>query len=65
MIYSSTLANMRIGLCVGLALVLGVCFCLAEGGDRHTNNWAVIVCASRYWFNYRVSVRAVEPTLIQ
>jgi glycosylphosphatidylinositol transamidase (GPIT) subunit GPI8 len=23
-----------------------------EGG--HTNNWAVLVCTSRYWFNYRV-----------
>jgi hypothetical protein len=23
-------------------------------GGRHTNNWAVLVCASRYWFNYRV-----------
>jgi len=22
--------------------------------DGHTNNWAVLVCASRYWFNYRV-----------
>lgn len=20
---------------------------------RHTNNWAVLVCSSRYWFNYR------------
>lgn len=20
---------------------------------NHTNNWAVLVCASRYWFNYR------------
>lgn len=20
----------------------------------HTNNWAVLVCSSRYWFNYRV-----------
>eukprot|EP00117_Sycon_ciliatum_P031942 scpid48102/ scgid24886/ GPI-anchor transamidase; GPI8 homolog; Phosphatidylinositol-glycan biosynthesis class K protein len=20
---------------------------------RHTNNWAVLVCTSRYWFNYR------------
>lgn len=19
----------------------------------HTNNWAVLVCASRYWYNYR------------
>ena len=24
-------------------------------GSTHTNNWAVLVCASRYWFNYRVS----------
>lgn len=24
---------------------------LSSGG--HTNNWAVLVCASRYWFNYR------------
>ena len=23
-------------------------------GSSHTNNWAVLVCASRYWFNYRV-----------
>jgi len=21
--------------------------------DRHTNNWAVLVCTSRFWFNYR------------
>ena len=26
----------------------------------HTNNWAVLVCASRYWFNYRVC-----PALVQ
>jgi hypothetical protein len=26
----------------------------AGGGSKHTNNWAVLVCASRYWFNYRV-----------
>lgn len=24
------------------------------GGSGHTNNWAVLVSASRYWFNYRV-----------
>lgn len=24
------------------------------GDDRHTNNWAVLVGASRFWFNYRV-----------
>lgn len=27
---------------------------LAESESVHTNNWAVLVCASRYWFNYRV-----------
>ena len=41
---------------------------------RHTNNWAVLVCSSRYWFNYRVSLygsaslllaktRSIWPTL--
>ncbi|CAI8055914.1 GPI-anchor transamidase [Geodia barretti] len=24
-----------------------------EQQSTHTNNWAVLVCASRYWFNYR------------
>ena len=24
--------------------------------SSHTNNWAVLVCASRYWFNYRVRI---------
>lgn len=24
-------------------------------GGSHTNNWAVLVCASKFWFNYRVS----------
>ncbi|PWN52485.1 hypothetical protein IE53DRAFT_326570 [Violaceomyces palustris] len=23
------------------------------GGGGHTNNWAVLVCASKFWFNYR------------
>lgn len=26
-----------------------------SGASTHTNNWAVLVCSSRYWFNYRVS----------
>jgi phosphatidylinositol glycan class K len=28
----------------------------ANTTSSHTNNWAVLVCASRYWFNYRVSI---------
>lgn len=30
--------------------------------SSHTNNWAVLVCASRYWFNYRV--RSRPPPLL-
>lgn len=26
-----------------------------HASQGHTNNWAVLVCSSRYWFNYRVS----------
>jgi phosphatidylinositol glycan class K len=28
-------------------------------GSSHTNNWAVLVCASRYWFNYRHMANAL------
>lgn len=39
----------------------------AHGGgtSNHTNNWAVLVCSSRYWFNYRVNqapFRLVHPS---
>ncbi|KAJ7665892.1 peptidase C13 family-domain-containing protein [Mycena polygramma] len=32
-----------------------------SGGStsNHTNNWAVLVCASRYWFNYRHMANAL------
>ncbi|KXN91198.1 GPI-anchor transamidase [Leucoagaricus sp. SymC.cos] len=29
------------------------------GASTHTNNWAVLVCASRYWFNYRHMANAL------
>jgi len=38
---------------VGLALLVIVAADDTE--KRHTNNWAVLVSSSRYWFNYRVS----------
>ncbi|KAK7044918.1 GPI-anchor transamidase [Favolaschia claudopus] len=33
----------------------------ASGGStsNHTNNWAVLVCSSRYWFNYRHMANAL------
>ncbi|KAH7886969.1 peptidase C13 family-domain-containing protein [Phlebopus sp. FC_14] len=30
-----------------------------DGSSGHTNNWAVLVCASRYWFNYRHMANAL------
>ena len=27
---------------------------------KHTNNWAVIACTSRYWFNYRHIANALS-----
>ncbi|CDO72027.1 hypothetical protein BN946_scf184943.g62 [Trametes cinnabarina] len=32
---------------------------LGRHGSSHTNNWAVLVCASRYWFNYRHMANAL------
>ncbi|KAJ3559632.1 hypothetical protein NP233_g11214 [Leucocoprinus birnbaumii] len=31
----------------------------SPGASKHTNNWAVLVCASRYWFNYRHMANAL------
>jgi phosphatidylinositol glycan class K len=42
---------MKIGkneLVAGLTILL-----FAIVADAHTNNWAVLVCTSRFWFNYR------------
>jgi len=33
---------------------------LAHSTSTHTNNWAVIVSTSRYWFNYRHSANALS-----
>ncbi|KAJ7060858.1 peptidase C13 family-domain-containing protein [Mycena amicta] len=30
-----------------------------SGSSNHTNNWAVLVCSSRYWFNYRHMANAL------
>ncbi|KAG1843126.1 peptidase C13 family-domain-containing protein [Suillus subalutaceus] len=30
-----------------------------DSDSGHTNNWAVLVCASRYWFNYRHMANAL------
>src|SRR5690606_5047174 len=35
--------------------------------DKHTNNWAVLVCTSRFWFNYRhaANVLSIYHTIKQ
>ncbi|KAG7890956.1 hypothetical protein KL936_002240 [Ogataea polymorpha] len=35
------------------AFLLASCFALNTTESRHTNNWAVLVSTSRFWFNYR------------
>jgi len=42
---------------IACLLYLGAIFVDKAGGflqgSNHTNNWAVLVCSSRFWFNYR------------
>ncbi|RDX46361.1 hypothetical protein OH76DRAFT_1356243 [Lentinus brumalis] len=51
------LPQLLLVLCLGLAYTQVYAEPVAEfferQGSSHTNNWAVLVCASRYWFNYR------------
>ncbi|KAG6063658.1 glycosylphosphatidylinositol anchor biosynthesis [Claviceps aff. humidiphila group G2b] len=38
---------------VGLALALALAAFASIVAGEHTSNWAVLVCTSRFWFNYR------------
>ncbi|KAG6101953.1 glycosylphosphatidylinositol anchor biosynthesis [Claviceps sp. LM219 group G6] len=38
---------------VGLALALALAVFASIVAGEHTSNWAVLVCTSRFWFNYR------------
>lgn len=56
MIYSNT--KCKISLLAGIVYLLFIfqliiAKCSAEPEIPHTNNWAVIVDTSRFWFNYR------------
>ncbi|KAJ1734507.1 glycosylphosphatidylinositol anchor biosynthesis, partial [Coemansia biformis] len=58
-----TLLRAVCAVCVALIAFVGVSAAAAGqheqrlagflGSDNHTNNWAVLVCTSRFWFNYR------------
>ncbi|OQS07575.1 GPI-anchor transamidase [Thraustotheca clavata] len=43
-----------------LMIILIVFLSAVCGYERHTNNWAVIVDASRFWFNYRHITNALS-----
>lgn len=43
--------NLRL-FCIAFTLLLGV-LCETNSTSKHTNNWAVLVSTSRFWFNYR------------
>ncbi|KAM5545767.1 hypothetical protein V8D89_000805 [Ganoderma adspersum] len=45
--------------CISVALAEPVAEFFNRQGSSHTNNWAVLVCASRYWFNYRHMANAL------
>ncbi|KAJ3736591.1 peptidase C13 family-domain-containing protein [Lentinula guzmanii] len=46
---------------LSLSLFLLFYFLLSscDASSQHTNNWAVLVCSSRYWFNYRHMANAL------
>ncbi|WVW79214.1 hypothetical protein I302_101180 [Kwoniella bestiolae CBS 10118] len=56
-LYLILTALLAIPLCIAsnaqLDSQLSDLFSNSTGTGRHTNNWAVLVCSSRYWFNYR------------
>jgi phosphatidylinositol glycan class K len=49
---------------MSIQVVLGLCvlaFAFSSPfTSNHTNNWAVLVCTSRYWFNYRHIANALS-----
>ncbi|KAF8609119.1 hypothetical protein BDV93DRAFT_535730 [Ceratobasidium sp. AG-I] len=56
-----SLLGLLASLGIFVALFLGEAFFerAQHGTQGHTNNWAVLVCASRYWFNYRHMANAL------
>ncbi|AET41300.1 GPI-anchor transamidase Ecym_8003 [Eremothecium cymbalariae DBVPG len=44
---------MKLQIIQSFALLLLTCFGKVWGDGSHTNNWAVLVSTSRFWFNYR------------
>ncbi|KHN95711.1 Peptidase C13, legumain [Metarhizium album ARSEF 1941] len=38
---------------MAVAVVVAVAMLATTGLSEHTSNWAVLVCTSRFWFNYR------------
>ncbi|KAG0366774.1 peptidase C13 family-domain-containing protein [Gamsiella multidivaricata] len=59
---TTILRSLLVGLCIASTLAISVTnnqndvegfFNKNKSKSGHTNNWAVLVCTSRFWFNYR------------
>ncbi|CCH62470.1 hypothetical protein TBLA_0H01830 [Henningerozyma blattae CBS 6284] len=50
---------MKLSKCLGIIISL-FSITLATSASKHTNNWAVIVSTSRFWFNYRHMANALS-----
>jgi len=73
LLYLDLLTCMRLRLLIGWLAALGTVWAdqvrlerdvtalFNDTQGRHTNNWAVLVDTSRYWFNYRVCTLSI-PT---
>ncbi|KAK7327769.1 hypothetical protein VNO77_21860 [Canavalia gladiata] len=49
-----TLSFPKLPIKVVVILLIFLCYSVAySSSTMHTNNWAVLVCTSRFWFNYR------------
>ena len=51
--YPAEKIKMKFNLLIALWITICTYFVLVFAQSNHTNNWAVLVCTSRYWFNYR------------
>jgi len=43
-----------------LQCILFLYYLVISSNAKHTNNWAIIACTSRYWFNYRHIANALS-----
>jgi phosphatidylinositol glycan class K len=55
--FSKKLTAPLLAICI---LICCLCSSTESSDVKHTNNWAVIVDTSRFWFNYRHAANALS-----